>query len=108
MMRMKQLSRFIVTVAAVVSVSTFLAAQSAPQKAAAASQAPAELGIHWLGQASFARARSSAEACAALSELAGRDDRRHVVVQFSRALAESERARAREAGLELLAYLGDH
>lgn len=105
---MKHLSRFSLTVAALVSVSPFLAASSAPQKASAAGQAPAELRIQWLGQASSATARSSAEASAALSELARRDGRRHVVVQFSRGLTESERKGALDAGLELLAYLGNH
>jgi len=101
------LSRFTLTVAAIVSLSPFLAARPAPQKAAAA-PAPAELRIDWLGQSFSAPARTPVEASAALAELARRDGRRHVVVQFSRSLVESERASARAAGLELLAYLGNH
>jgi hypothetical protein len=102
-----QLSRFALTVASIVSLSPLLAARSAPQGAVRAA-APAELRIDWLGQSSFASAREPAEASADLAALVGRAERRHVVVQFSRALVGSERAQARDAGLELLAYLGNH
>ncbi len=104
---MQQVSRLSLLVTAVVSTSPFLAARSAPQQAAPA-PGQAELRIDWLGQASFAPARSPAEASAALKDLVARDGRRHVVVQFSRALTESERAGASRAGLELLAYLDNH
>src|SRR5262245_48747275 len=105
-MRMKPLSSLTLVVAVLVSLSPF-AAQSAPQKAAAAS-APTKLRIDWLGQSSVVSARSPAEASAALAELAARTGRRHVVVQFTRALSGSERALSKGAGLELLAYLGNH
>jgi subtilisin family serine protease len=103
---MQLFSRFTLIVAAVVSMSPLVAARSAPQQKAAA-PAPAPLHIDWLGQPSFATAQTPREASAALAELA-RDGRRHVVVQFSRALTGPERARAQSAGLELLAYVGNH
>ena len=98
------------TVAAAFTLSPFLAARVAPQQAAAAAGAPAqaELRIDWLGQSSVARAQSPAAASAALANLAGRDGKQHVVVQFSRSLADSEKALARSGGLELQAYLGNH
>jgi subtilisin family serine protease len=104
---MQPLSGFTLTIAALVSISPFLAARTALPQAAAA-PAPAELRIEWLGQASFARARSPLEASAELAALVARRGSRHVVVQFSRALSASERARARNAGLELLAHVGNH
>ncbi|HEX6883909.1 MAG TPA: S8 family serine peptidase [Planctomycetota bacterium] len=90
------------------SVAAVLATASLhfPQQLSRA-QAPAELRIDWLGQSAVIPARSPGETSLELANLVARE-RRHVVVQFSRALSESEKARAGEAGLELLAYLGNH
>jgi subtilisin family serine protease len=102
---MQQLSRFTLTVALFLSA---VAAQSAPEAQGGAREpAPEELRIEWLDHTSFVAARSPAEASGELANLVAGKGRRHVVVQFSRTLSVAERERARDAGLELLAYLDD-
>jgi hypothetical protein len=93
-------------VATVLSFSPLLTAGPSAQQAAAAA-APTELRIGWVSAPSSARARTPVEASGQLAGLVSQS-RRHVVVQFSRALLPSERVEARAAGLELLAALGNN
>ena len=102
---MQLFSRFPLTVAAVLSIAPLLSTSLAAQRAATA---PQQLRIGWVGAPSFAPARSPGEASVALVGLVARHERRHVVVQFSRALSVEEQQSARAAGLELLVALGNH
>ena len=63
--------------------------------------------IQWRsGPAEVARLEG-AEAAAAITELAGRADARHVMVQFDRPIGAAERAQLQQAGLNVLSYLGN-
>lgn len=69
----------------------------------------AQAEIRWLGgPGPVAVSQASQDLGPALRQLADRDDARHVVVQFSAPLADSQRAKLREAGMSLLSYLGDN
>ncbi|MGD9307039.1 MAG: S8 family serine peptidase, partial [Desulfobacterales bacterium] len=54
------------------------------------------------------QAKTPQEIRAAISELAARPDRRHIVVQFSHPLKAQQRAALKRAGVELLSYLADN
>ncbi|MHC4089699.1 MAG: S8 family serine peptidase, partial [Planctomycetota bacterium] len=58
------------------------------------------------GPAEIARL-NRAEVANAVTELAGRPDVRHVVVQFDRPIGPAQRAQLADAGLNLLRYVGD-
>jgi hypothetical protein len=54
------------------------------------------------------QAKTPQEIRAAISELAARPDRRHILVQFSHPLKAQQRAALKRAGVELLSYLADN
>ncbi|MEC9373855.1 MAG: hypothetical protein VYC34_08425, partial [Planctomycetota bacterium] len=65
--------------------------------------------IQWRSGPEALQARATqAETHAALTELAARPNRRHIVVQFEGPITQEGRDKLRNAGVRLLNYVGDH
>ena len=69
---------------------------------------PAASGeVHWRSGPTEVARLDGAELAAAFTNLAGRSDARHVVVQFDRPIGPIQRTQLQEAGLNLRSYLGN-
>lgn len=69
----------------------------------------AQAEVKWKSGPALALQRMAPnDAIVALGQLAARPDMRHVVVRFDAPVVDSQRAKLRESGVELLSYLGDN